>query len=178
MTPPDTPPSAPRRRPPPWWLPAVLTSAIAALLPGCRTAPGPQAPPGAPAAAPRPSATPAPQAEPAASDAGTARAYRKDAASHLYTRNPARIFQGRLPPLLYAVGVLEVDIDRNGLVKTLRWLRAPRHAPEVVAEIERLARAAAPYPRPARLGRVTYTDTWLWDASGRFQLDTLTEGQD
>jgi hypothetical protein len=26
-------------------------------------------------------------------------------------------------------------------------------------------------------GRVTYTDTWLWDKSGRFQLDTLTEGQ-
>jgi protein TonB len=24
---------------------------------------------------------------------------------------------------------------------------------------------------------VTYTDTWLWDKSGRFQLDTLTEGQ-
>lgn len=29
-----------------------------------------------------------------------------------------------------------------------------------------------------RLGRVTYTDTWLWHKSGRFQLDTLTEGQD
>jgi hypothetical protein len=29
-----------------------------------------------------------------------------------------------------------------------------------------------------RLGKVTYTDTWLWDKSGHFQLDTLTEGQD
>ena len=53
-----------------------------------------------------------------------------------------------------------------------------RHAPEVVAEIERTVRAAAPYPVPLRLGRVTYTDTWLWDKSGNFQLDTLTEGQD
>jgi hypothetical protein len=59
----------------------------------------------------------------------------------------------------------------------VHWLRAPRHAPEVVAEIERTVRAAAPYPLPARLGKVTYTDTWLWDKSGRFQLDTLTEGQ-
>jgi periplasmic protein TonB len=25
---------------------------------------------------------------------------------------------------------------------------------------------------------VVYTDTWLWHKSGRFQLDTLTEGQD
>jgi periplasmic protein TonB len=24
---------------------------------------------------------------------------------------------------------------------------------------------------------VTYTDIWLWDKSGKFQLDTLTEGQ-
>jgi hypothetical protein len=29
-----------------------------------------------------------------------------------------------------------------------------------------------------RMGRVVYTDTWLWHASGKFQLDTLTEGQD
>ena len=30
---------------------------------------------------------------------------------------------------------------------------------------------------PTRKGKVTYTDTWLWDKSGHFQLDTLTEGQ-
>jgi protein TonB len=24
---------------------------------------------------------------------------------------------------------------------------------------------------------VQYVDTWLWDRSGRFQLDTLSEGQ-
>jgi len=38
-------------------------------------------------------------------------------------------------------------------------------------------RAAAPFPVPARMGKVTYTETWLWDKSGHFQLDTLTEGQ-
>jgi hypothetical protein len=27
------------------------------------------------------------------------------------------------------------------------------------------------------MGSVTYTDVWLWDKSGNFQLDTLTEGQ-
>lgn len=83
-----------------------------------------------------------------------------------------------MPAYLYAVGVLEVQIDRNGHVLSTHWLRAPRHAPEVVAEIERTVRAATPFPVPGRLGKVTYTDTWLWDRSGRFQLDTLTEGQD
>lgn len=111
------------------------------------------------------------------SAASTPKAYRKDAAAHLYGLNSARIFKGQLPAHLYAIGVLEVDIDRAGKVTRLHWMRAPRHAPEVVAEIERTVRAAAPYPVPARLGKVTYTDTWLWDKSGHFQLDTLTEGQ-
>ena len=63
-------------------------------------------------------------------------------------------------------------------VRSLNWMRKPSHAPEVVAEIERTVRAAAPYPSPARMGKVVWTDTWLWHKSGRFQLDTLTEGQD
>lgn len=111
------------------------------------------------------------------SSASTPRAYRQDAASHLYGLNKERIFKGKLPPLLYAIGVLQVDIDRTGKVTRLSWMRAPKHAPEVVAEIERTVRAAAPYPVPTRMGKVTYTDTWLWDKSGHFQLDTLTEGQ-
>jgi hypothetical protein len=82
-----------------------------------------------------------------------------------------------MPPQLYAVGVLQVEINAKGAVTGLNWMRAPRHAPEVVAEIERSVRLAAPFPVPMKMGRVTYTDTWLWDQSGRFQLDTLTEGQ-
>ena len=57
-------------------------------------------------------------------------------------------------------------------------MRAPKHAPEVMSEIEQIVRAAAPYPIPEHMTQVTYTDVWLWDKSGRFQLDTLTEGQD
>ena len=82
-----------------------------------------------------------------------------------------------MPPLLQAVGVLQVDIDKHGDVTAVRWMRAPNHAPAVMAEIERSVRAAAPYPAPVKLGQVTYTDTWLWHKSGRFQLDTLSEGQ-
>ena len=82
-----------------------------------------------------------------------------------------------MPPMLYAVGVLQVDIDARGQVLRTRWMRAPTQAPEVIAEIERTVRQAAPFPVPRRLGQVTYTDVWLWDKSGRFQLDTLTEGQ-
>lgn len=110
--------------------------------------------------------------------AAPSRAYRQDCAMHLYTLNIERIYQGRMRPLLYAVGVLRVEIDPSGQVSSLDWLRAPSHAPEVMADIERTIRQAAPFPAPAGPDKVAYTDTWLWDKSGRFQLDTLTEGQD
>jgi protein TonB len=104
--------------------------------------------------------------------------YRKDAAGHLYGMQAHRIYKGRMPPMLEAVGVLSVDIDKKGAVKAVHWMRAPKHVPQVMAEIERMVKAAAPYPVPQYLSQVTYTDTWLWHKSGKFQLDTLTEGQD
>ncbi|MCM2252604.1 MAG: hypothetical protein NDJ19_09635 [Ramlibacter sp.] len=154
---------------------------VAALLAACSSTPlPPPAPPAQPATEPGAadgrSQAPAPRAR--SSSAANARAYRADAASHLYGLNQERIYKGRLPPMLYAIGVLQVEVDGRGNVRNLNWMRAPRHAPEVVAEIERTVRAAAPFPAPARMGKVVYTDTWLWHKSGRFQLDTLTEGQD
>ncbi|MBK0391852.1 hypothetical protein [Ramlibacter algicola] len=160
----------------------LIPAAMASLLVACGSPP-----PSIPEATQPPVVTAPPAPEPVVeapvgkvrpSVASTPRAYRQDAASHLYGLNKERIYHGRMPPLLYAIGVLQVEVDRHGEVKRLDWMRAPRHAPEVIAEIERTVRAAAPFPAPARMGKVVYTDTWLWHKSGRFQLDTLTEGQD
>jgi len=123
---------------------------------------------------------PEPEPEPVpvlVSKARSDREFRKDAARHIYEQNAHRIYSGRLPPLLKAVGVMDVVVDRRGHVLRVEWRRAPKHAPDVIKEIERTVMAAAPYPAPIHLGQATYTDTWLWDKSGRFQLDTLTEGQ-
>lgn len=105
------------------------------------------------------------------------RDYRRDGAQHLYERYGERIYRGKLPPLLQAVGVMRVTIGSRGELQRFEWMRAPDHVPHVKAEIERMVLAAAPFPAPKRLGSVVYTDSWLWDKSGRFQLDTLTEGQ-
>jgi periplasmic protein TonB len=153
---------------------------------GCAVqAPPPPAPAPVPAAPPPPPAGAIPPPAPVVvappaftSAAATPREFRRDAAGHLYKVNAAKIYKGRMPPLLYAVGVFEVMIDGRGNVTKTNWVRAPSHAPEVMAEIDRLVRVASPYPAPVRMGSVVYTDVWLWDKSGRFQLDTLTEGQD
>jgi hypothetical protein len=155
-----------------------LASAVAAILAACSSSPVVVAPtPPAKTPAPQAVTPPTAPAAPLVSQAGTAKEYRRDAATHLYSKNAERIYHGKMPPLLYAVGVLQVDVDGRGRIIKTSWMRAPSQAPEVMAEIERTVRAAAPYPAPARLGRVTYTDTWLWHKSGLFQLDTLTEGQ-
>ena len=143
--------------------------ALASIIAGCATPPPP-----VPVAVKPPPAVAAPSY---VSQAGTPRDYRRDAATHLYERLRERIFKGKMPPLLQAVGVLQVDIDHQGAVTDVRWMRAPKHVPAVMAEIERTVRAAAPYPAPVRMGQVTYTDTWLWHKTGHFQLDTLSEGQ-
>jgi hypothetical protein len=115
--------------------------------------------------------------KPRASSAATPRDYRRDAARHVYDINKQRVYSGKLPPLLYAVGTLQVNLDTSGKVLSMHWMRAPTHAPEVIAEIERTVLSAAPFPVATQLGKVTWTDTWLWDEGGHFQLDTLTEGQ-
>jgi protein TonB len=163
---------------------SILAATSFGFLSGCSSPPSARP---APAPSPQPPTAKAPSAQwparevPApgkASFARNSKEYRKDAAAHLYSLHATRIYAGRMPPLLEAVGVLNIDIDQKGAVRSIDWMRAPKHVPQVMAEIERMVRAAAPYPVPRNMGRVTYTDTWLWHQSGKFQLDTLTEGQD
>lgn len=124
-----------------------------------------------------PPPAPGQKTPPRASAAANPRDYRRDAARHIYEANRQRIYAGQLPPMLYAVGTLQVNLDAGGRVLSMHWMRAPKHAPEVIAEIERTVLAASPFPAATQLGKVTWTDTWLWDKGGHFQLDTLTEGQ-
>lgn len=185
----DTQPSKHALAPSAW---GAMAAFAAAMLAAC-SSPMPPAPLPAPTApqAPRAAApvapAPAPAPVPAAaaplpvgskvSQAVTPQDYRKDGARHLYSQNGHRIYKGQLPPLMHAVGVLQVDVDGQGHVRKTNWMRAPSHVPDVMREIERTVRAASPFPAPVRMGGVTYTEVWLWDKSGQFQLDTLTEGQ-
>ena len=157
---------------------ALLGTAMALLLASCAAPPAPPAPV-VTLEEPTPVAVqpPPPEPEPEiVSHAASPRDYRQDGARHLYSKNSHRIFKGRMPPLLQGVGVMQLHIGRRGEVVAFNWMRAPSH-PAAKAEIERTVMAAAPYPAPIRMGGVVYTDTWLWDKRGQFQLDTLTEGQ-
>jgi periplasmic protein TonB len=104
------------------------------------------------------------------------KAYRLDAARHLYAAFPMRVMRGKMPPMLYSVMAVETEIDATGQVVNVGVVRKPAAdevAPWVVAMIKR----AAPFPAPSSGANVRYFEIWLVDKSGLFQLDTLTEGQ-
>lgn len=152
--------------------------ALALVLAGCALKPPPTAP-DAPADAPpgTPPAAAVPSVRLITAQTPVVRTYRPQGARHLYAKHARHIYKGKLPPLVYAVVVVETDIDAQGNVTYVGYSRTPSHAPEVPPKIAELIRAASPFPSPGRVGPHTYVDTWLWDRSGRFQLDTLTEGQ-
>lgn len=136
--------------------------------PGGTEGPGVQAPPGTPST---------PTVRLITAQTPAVRAWRKQGAQHLYKAYAKQIYKGKIPPLVYAVVVVETDIDAQGNVTLVTYSRTPSHAPEVPPQIAQMIRAASPFPAPGKIGPHTYVDTWLWDKSGRFQLDTLTEGQ-
>ena len=112
------------------------------------------------------------------SQAATAKEYRVDVARHIYESYPTRIYKGRLPPLIHAVVVLETTVDSQGMPRDIKVVRGPSHAPDVTAAVQEMTVRASPLPIPARLsGGVKYTEIWLVNKDGRFQLDALTEGQ-
>lgn len=165
---------------------AVLGAALS--LAGCQSpvvAPGGPLPgqtePGGPVLTPEQKVAEAALPEPVARispQTAAVRAYRRGGAGHLYQRYAGRIFKGKLPPLVYAVAVVETHLDARGNVLQVTFMRAPTHAPEVSLQIVELVKNASPLPVPAaNVGAHTYVETWLWDKSGKFQLDTLTQGQ-
>ena len=104
--------------------------------------------------------------------------YRLDAARYVYDSYPARIFHGRLPPLIHAVVVVETTVDGNGRTTEVRVIRGPSHAPDVTKAVIEMIRRVSPLPTPTNPGGYRFTETWLVHKDGRFQLHTLSEGQD
>ena len=76
-----------------------------------------------------------------------------------------------------AAATRDMYLDAAGNVLRVEFSRTPSHAPEVPPLIAELIRKASPLPSPGKLGAHTYVDTWLWDKSGNFQLDSRTLGQ-
>ena len=119
---------------------------------------------------------PAPAGTPPPSAAGNPQDYKQDFARHLYKAYPTSIYRGKLPPLLFSVMITETQLDADGGVVDVSIRRPPAVA-AVAPWVVQLIKRAAPFPAPTGMGAGTVMEIWLVDRSGKFQLDTLTEGQ-
>lgn len=107
-------------------------------------------------------------------------AYKASVARHILERNADRSFGGRLPPMLPAIVVVSITVDREGQLTDVRVQRSRDPDASRVALASMLR--SGPLPRPegllaANSGAMTFSETFLFDRDYRFQLRTLAGPQ-
>ena len=105
--------------------------------------------------------------------------YKTQVAQHVVEHNPDRSYDGILPPLLPAIVVLRITVDRDGQLQdvVVQRSRDPDASAVAVASLRR----SAPLPRPQELasatGKLTFSETFLFADHQRYQLRSLAAPQ-
>ena len=150
----------------------ILLSALAAC-----TTPRPDTPSMAPRV--RMTVDPMPTGAPVAPPSRTLDAYKVDVARHITDHDRERIFDGRLPPMLPAIVVLNITVDGDGRLTDVRVQRSRDPGASEVA-LASLRRSGL-LPRPGGLlapGRaMTFSETFLFAEQYRFQIRSLAGPQ-
>ena len=121
-----------------------------------------------------------PTAAPAPPPSLTLDAYKANVARHILERNAERTFSGRLLPMLPAIVVVSITVDRDGQLTDVQVQRSRDPDATRVALASMLR--SGPLPRPegllaANSGAMTFSETFLFDRDYRFQLRTLAGPQ-
>jgi protein TonB len=105
--------------------------------------------------------------------------YKLQVARHVIEHNPGHTYTGTLPPLLPAIVVLEITVDRDGQLAdvTVQRSRDPDASQVALAAL----RGSTPLPRPHQLaqstGKLTFSETFLFADRERYQLRSLAGPQ-
>jgi protein TonB len=107
-------------------------------------------------------------------------AYKTEVAHHVLRHNAAHTFSGRLPPMLPAIVVLNITVDKDGRMTdvVVQRSRDPDASRVAVASMAR----CGTLPRPPQLladgsDSLTFSETFLFNADYRFQLRSLAGPQ-
>lgn len=152
------------------------------LLSACASAP----PPSVASPDPRQNTWPAPSAaapsphpDAAVSYANIDR-YKEILARHVVRRNADHTFTGPLPPLLPAIVVLRISVDRAGKITNMYVQRSIDDQASSLAMAS--MRRSVDLPRPhnllgAGVHALTYSETFLFNKDYRFQVRSLAPPQ-
>ncbi|NNG24711.1 energy transducer TonB family protein [Telluria aromaticivorans] len=158
--------------------PPILPTALLAVLCGCA---GPPPPDAAPESRVTVIVAPLPAAAPVPPPSLTLEAYKASVARRIVDRNADRIFSGQLPPMLPAIVVVNITVDKEGQLTDVQVQRS--RDPEASQVALASMRRSGPLPRPDGLlvrnsSAMTFSETFLFDASYRFQLRSLAGPQE
>lgn len=105
--------------------------------------------------------------------------YKTQVARHVIQHNPGHNFDGKLPPLLPAIVVLEITVDRDGRLTEVAVQRS--RDPDASEVALAALRRSTPLPPPHQLaqagGKLTFSETFLFADSKRYQLRSLAGPQ-
>lgn len=154
---------------------------LLALVSGCASSPPPVPVEDRSKSEVDPGPPPTPTVAPVPPPSLTLDNYKASVARHVVERNAERTFSGRLPPMLPAIVVVNITVDREGQLQDVRVQRSRDPDASRVALASMLR--SGPLPRPeglvaANTEAVTFSETFLFDRDYRFQLRTLAGPQD
>jgi protein TonB len=95
-------------------------------------------------------------------------------------QNPNQTFSGKLPPMLPAIVVLNITVDKDGRVKDVVVQRS--RDPDASRVAVDSMRRSGPLPKPANLlannaDALTFSETFLFNDQYRFQLRSVAGPQ-
>ena len=105
--------------------------------------------------------------------------YKTLVARHVLKHNLEHSYDGTLPPLLPAIVVLQITVDRDGQLQDVEVQRSrdPSASEVALASLRR----SAPLPRPRQLaqqaGKLTFSETFLFADNQRYQIRSLAGPQ-
>lgn len=147
----------------------------ALLLAACSQPPAPP-----PASGPKPAPAPPPVAAkpalPAPERARDWNAFKRQAALRIVAANPGRTYDGPVPEPLLAIPVLEIELEADGRIRTIKVLREPRQAKDTIQLAIDAVKRGAPYGPVGHLPRPwKFAEVFLFADDRKFKPRTLDE---
>jgi hypothetical protein len=100
--------------------------------------------------------------------------FRVQAARRIVAANPSGTYMGVPPDMLLAIPVLEVELNSDGSVRKIVYIREPRQAKETLQMAADAVRRAAPFADVSRLPKPwRFTETFLFDEDMKFKPRSL-----
>ena len=99
---------------------------------------------------------------------------RRQAAERLVAANPNITYMGKVPEMLLAIPVLEIELNGDGSIRNIEVLRPPTQAKDTVQIAADAVRRAGPFGDVSRLPKPwKFVETFLFDDSRKFKPRTL-----